>query len=157
MWEELKSSITAAAEEVIPKVQMSKKKKWMTDSIGRLMEQRRLKKSNLHEYNFLNKDIKKKCSEAKDKWLNQQCSEIENNFNINTKNAHKKINEITGKPRCTSLGCIRSKSGTILIEKNEILNRWSEYIEELFDYNRMSKLNIRENMEGPPIMKDEVR
>ena len=70
----------------------------MTDSIGKLMEQRRLKKSNLHEYNLLNKEITKKCSEAKDKWLNQQCSEIENNFNINTKNAHKNINEITGKP-----------------------------------------------------------
>ena len=106
---------------------------------------------------MLNKEIKKKCSEAKDKWLNQQCLEIENNFNINTKNAHKKINEITGKPRYTSSGCIRSKSGTILIEKNEILNRWSEYIEELFDDNRMSKRNIRKNMEGPPIMKDEVR
>ena len=157
MWGELKSLITAAAEEVIPKVQMNKKKKWMTDSIGKLVEQRRLKKSNLHEYNLLNKEIKKKCSEAKEKWLNLQYSEIENNFNINTKNARKKVNEITGKPRCTSSGCIRSKSGTILIEKNEILDRWSEYIEELFDDNRMFKPNIRKNMEGPPIMKDEVR
>ena len=129
----------------------------MTDSIRKLMEQRRLKKSNLHEYNLLNKEIKKKYSEAKDKWLNQQCSEIENNFNINTKNIHKKINEITRKPRCTSSGCIRSKSGTILIEENEVLNRCSEYIGELFDDNRMSKPNIRKNMEGLPIMKDEVR
>ena len=41
--------------------------------------------------------------------------------------------------------------------KKRILNRWSEHIEELFDDNRMSKPNIRKNMEGPPIMKDEVR
>ena len=41
--------------------------------------------------------------------------------------------------------------------KKEILNRWSEYIEELFDGDRMSKPIFKKNMEGPSIMKDEVR
>ncbi|CAF1914659.1 unnamed protein product, partial [Rotaria magnacalcarata] len=43
------------------------------------------------------------------------------------------------------------------MEGSEILNRWSEYIEELFDDNRLSKPNIKKNVDGPPIMKDEVR
>ena len=43
------------------------------------------------------------------------------------------------------------------MEKGDILNRWSEYIEELFDDNRASKPNIKKNIEGPPIMKGEVR
>ena len=43
------------------------------------------------------------------------------------------------------------------MDKQDILNRWSEYIEELFDDNRASKPDIKKNIEGPPIMKDEVR
>ena len=93
----------------------------------------------------------------KGKWLNEQCSEIENNLNVNTKYTYKKINEITRKSTCTSSGCIKSKNGSILMAKSEILNRWSEYIQELFDDDRLPKPNIKKNIEGPPIMKDEVR
>jgi exonuclease III len=157
LWEQMKSSILTSAEEIIPKTQLKKKKRWMTNEILQLMEQRRLKKSNPHEYQLIDKSIKKKCSEAKEKWLNEQCSEIENKLSVNTKFAHQKINEITGKSRCTSSGCIKSKNGTVLMEKGDILNRWSEYIEELFDDNRASKPNIKKNIEGPPIMKGEVR
>ncbi|CAF5183930.1 unnamed protein product, partial [Rotaria magnacalcarata] len=157
LWEQMKSSIITSAEEVIPKTQLKKKKRWMNNEILQLMEQRRLKKSNLLEYKLIDKAIKKKCSEAKEKWLNEQCSEIESKLSVNTKFAHQKINEITGKSKCTSSGCIKSKNGTVLMEKGDILNRWTEYIEELFDDNRTSKPNIKKNIEGPPIMKDEVR
>ncbi|CAF1302854.1 unnamed protein product [Adineta ricciae] len=157
LWEKMKSSILEATEAVLPKIKMNKKKRWMTEDILQLMEQRRLKKSNPLEYKLLDKEIKKKCSEAKETRLNEQCSEIENKLSINTKYAHMKIDEITGKSRCTSSGCIKSKSGTILMEKHDILNRWSEYIEELFDDNRAAKPIIKKNIEGPTIMKDEVR
>ncbi|CAF1480925.1 unnamed protein product [Didymodactylos carnosus] len=90
LWEQMKSSILASAEEILPKVQRDKKKRWMTDDIIKLMEQRRLKKSHPSEYKLLDKEIKKKCSEAKEKWLNEQCSEIENKLSVNTKYAHKK-------------------------------------------------------------------
>ena len=43
------------------------------------------------------------------------------------------------------------------MEKNEILNRWSEYIKEVFDDDRMSKPSVKKNMEGPSVMKNEVR
>ena len=43
------------------------------------------------------------------------------------------------------------------MKKSDILNRWSEYIGELFDDNRLPKPNINKNIEGPSIMKDEVR
>ena len=157
LWEQLRSSIMESAEEVIPKAQKNKKKKWMTDDILKLTEQRRLKKSHPLEYRSINKEIKKKCSEAKEQWLNEQCSEIESKLNVNTRYAHKKINEITGKSTCTSSRCIKSKNGGVLMEKSEILNRWSEYIQELFDDDRLPKPNIRKNIEGPSIMKDEVR
>ena len=40
---------------------------------------------------------------------------------------------------CMSSGCIESKDGTLIMEKNQILERWSEYIEELFDDERGQK------------------
>ena len=43
------------------------------------------------------------------------------------------------------------------MEKQDILNKWTEYKEEVFDDNRASKPIIKKNIQGPSIMKDEVR
>ncbi|GFS21672.1 RNA-directed DNA polymerase from mobile element jockey-like [Elysia marginata] len=44
------------------------------------------------------------------------------------------------------------------MEKDKILERWAEYIHELFDDNRKHDHNVmKRNFAGPPIMKDEVR
>ena len=59
LWEQIKSSILVSAEEVLPKAEINEKKRWMTNDILQLMEQRRLKKSNPLEYKLLDKEIKK--------------------------------------------------------------------------------------------------
>ena len=145
----MKCSILVSTEEILPKAKPNKKKRWITDDIVQLMEQRRLRKSNLHEYELIDKEIIKKCSEAKEKRLNEQCSEIENKLTVNSKYAHKKIDEITMKTRYIISDCIKSKSGIILRGERGITNRWSEYIEELFNDNRTSKPNIKKNIGGP--------
>ena len=43
------------------------------------------------------------------------------------------------------------------MEKCDILQRWSEYIEELFEDNRVSIPQISKDMQGPCILKDGVR
>ncbi len=43
------------------------------------------------------------------------------------------------------------------MDKDEVLNRWSEYIEELFYDERGEKPLIKKNIEGPEIMKAEVK
>ena len=101
--------------------------------------------------------MKKKCSEAKEQWLNKQCSEIGNKLNMNAKYAHKRINEISGKPRYSSSCCIKPKNRTVIMEKHKIRNGWTEYTKELFDDHRMPEPIITKNMEGPSIMADEVR
>ena len=78
-WEHLKESITQAAEETIPKSQRKAKKKWMNDEILKMMDERRNSKQDRVAYNALNKQITTKCNEAKDKWLNEQCDDIEKN------------------------------------------------------------------------------
>ena len=70
---------------------------------------------------------------------------------------HKRIKDMTGAKTCSSSGCIRSKDGTIITEKDDILERWTEYIEELFRDNRGGKPEIRKNIDGPKILQSEIR
>ncbi|GFN97376.1 endonuclease-reverse transcriptase [Plakobranchus ocellatus] len=44
----------------------------------------------------------------------------------------------------------------MLMEKKEILNRWSEYVEDLFKDDRCEKPKIEKNIEGPTILKEEI-
>ncbi|GFO08984.1 hypothetical protein PoB_003548900 [Plakobranchus ocellatus] len=91
------------------------------------------------------------------KWINQQCQEIEQKLNMDSKFMHAKIKDVNGKKiKCSSPGCIKSKDGTMLMEKKEILNRWSEYVEDLFQDDRCKKPKIKKNIEGPTILKEEV-
>ena len=45
----------------------------------------------------------------------------------------------------------------MLMDKSDILKRWSEYIEELFSDTRKENLVIKKNMDGPSISKEEVK
>lgn len=155
-WQEFSRCIGLAMEESIPKRNRKQHKKWITTEILDLMEQRRLAKGDDRKYRTLNKEIKRMCKEAKENWLNEQCEELENNKNKNNKLLHEKIREISGKKNSTQSSCIKSKEGNILLDKEDILCRWAEYIEELFDDDRGEKPNLNKPIEGPPILKDEV-
>ncbi|GFR66898.1 hypothetical protein ElyMa_000239900 [Elysia marginata] len=56
---------------------------------------------------------------------------------------------------CLEAGCIKSGSGQILMDIDDILKRWSQYVEELFDDVRGPRPQILNN-EGPTIMEEEV-
>ena len=157
LWEKMKDSIKEAMEETIPPKYNKTNKKWMTQDILKLMEERRQAKSNVEKYNALNREIKTKCNEAKESWINDQCQEIEKHQNKDSKYMHSKIKEVSGRKGCSNTGCIRSKEGNILMDKGDILDRWSEYIEELFKDNRGEKPVIKKDMNGPPILKEEVQ
>ena len=58
---------------------------------------------------------------------------------------------------CSSSGCIRSKDGTIITEKEDILERWTDYIEELFRDNRGGKPEVGKNIDGPKILQSKIR
>lgn len=40
------------------------------------------------------------------------------------------------------------------MEKDKIIERWTEYIQELFEDDREAMPQIRKTMEGPEILKD---
>ena len=49
----------------------------------------------------------------------------------------------------------KNESGDILFETNEILNRWTEYVEKLFDDKR-DETYLQHFLQGPIILKSEV-
>ncbi|GFR67544.1 hypothetical protein ElyMa_002001100 [Elysia marginata] len=67
-----------------------------------------------------------------------------------------KINDIASKKRTAQGGCIKSKDGKILMQTSDILERWSEYIQEIFYDERGHQPENRKPIEGPPILKAEV-
>ncbi|GFO43225.1 RNA-directed DNA polymerase from mobile element jockey-like [Plakobranchus ocellatus] len=121
------------------------------------MEERRKSKNIVAKYKDLNRNIKIKCNAAKEEWINQQCQEIEQKLNIDSKFMHAKSKDVGGKKiKCSSPGCLKSKDGTMLIEKKEILNRWSEYVEDLFKYDGCKKNHNREKYRSPNYPKEDV-
>ena len=109
----------------------------MTDPILQKMNQRRLAKGDDDLYNMLHKEIKQACIEAKEAWLNEQCQLIEQlDAAQKTNPMHCLIKEVTGKKRGNGMTtCVEAKDGTIIVEKDKILDK-SEYIGELYDDDR---------------------
>ncbi|GFS23264.1 endonuclease-reverse transcriptase [Elysia marginata] len=113
------------------------------------MEKRRLATPNKVRHKEINKEIKRKCDQAKEKWLNEQCEEIEKELYKEPKAMYKRIQEITGRKASSKSGCIKSKDGSIIMEKDKKVERWSEYISELFDDDRNEDLSLQGIPEGP--------
>ena len=156
-WQMMKQSILESAKEHIPVTKRKEDKKWMNSEILGLIEERRKAKVNEQKYKELDKQIKKRCNEAKENWINTQCEEIEGNNRIDIKTMHQKIRDVTGKKSSARIGCLRSRDGNILMEKEDILNRWSEYITELYHDDRGPPPIIDNEDEGPLILEDEVQ
>ena len=157
-WDIFKEAIVETAKEVIPTRKSKKHQKWMTDDILKLMDERRLyKDKDTKKYNQVNAMIKKLCQEAKEVWLDKKCVEIERFKTKSPKEMFRNINEITKKKYCTAGGCLRAKDGSIIIEKEAMIERWTEYITDLFDDERGEMPDISNNMLGPKILASEVQ
>ena len=70
---------------------------------------------------------------AKNKWLEEQCTEIED-LQKQGKHAqvYSKIRQLQ-KRKCRSSTEIKDKHGSLMKDGDKIRNRWKEYIEELYD------------------------
>ena len=156
-WENFKQAINEAAAEVIPPLKRRAKQKWMTEDILNLMDKRRQAKCNYENYEAIHKEIRNKCDEAKENWIKEKCKEIELLQRSTPKVMYRNIEEIIGKRTCSSTGCLKTKEGSIIMDKEKILERWAEYIGELFEDNRKEHDVMKKNFAGPPIMKDELR
>ena len=73
---------------------------------------------------------------------------------------HKRIQLVTGKNRANKQASVlKDKQGNILIDNNDILSRWREYIGELYeDESRTCEsIKFEGTLTGEKIMSDEIR
>ena len=116
------------------------------------MDQRRLAKGNVALYNLLDREIRQDYRTAKEKMLTEQCQVIEQLDAAHKSNlTHSRIKLVTGMKRDNNTTtCIENKNGDIIMEKDEILSRWSENISELYnDDNRGDMPDIAAEVESP--------
>ncbi|GFR95346.1 hypothetical protein ElyMa_004426400 [Elysia marginata] len=65
------------------------------------------------------------------------------------------IKKFTSNKRTSSGGCVKNKKGDMLFGTEEIMKRWTEYVEDLFDDTR-SELDVHSFLQGPDILPTEV-
>ena len=66
------------------------------------------------------------------------------------------IRELSGKQRASRSTVIKDKQGNILTEREDVLQRWKEYVEQLYNDERRDKPNYEVVEPGPAILKEEV-
>ena len=135
----IKNTIQNAMKIALPNKENTKRKKWMTNEILQKMGKRSHYKNNDKErYNEINKEIKDYCRKAKENYINSKCNEIEKmgkQFRLGE--MHSKIKLVTSRTkRRNEHSCIEDKSGKILFGSKQIVERWKEYIEELYEDER---------------------
>ena len=142
----------------LPMTKRKKKKPWMTENILNLMDDRRkVKNTDEHRYQEINKRIRKECLLAKEEWMDENCTKIEQMAKCNAKEMYANINKAFYKrKRRNQNNTIMNKHGKILMDSAEVKARWEEYIKELYDDTR-EQIVCETNNEGPEILKEEIR
>ena len=71
---------------------------------------------------------------AKENWIGEQCSEIEENLRKNnSKRAYQLVKDLTTVNQGKA-ATVQDRSGKCFTEERQILNRWIEYCSELYNY-----------------------
>ena len=142
----------------MPKREAVAKQKWMTSDILQKMERQRLVKSSVDEYNKQDAEIRRECQTAKELMLTAQCEKIEQQDAAHKSNqVHAQIRQATGRKQseCVTT-CIEDKDGNIIMEQDNILARWNEYIGELYEDNRGEIPQVYTESELTPVTRREV-
>ena len=151
-YQHFRETLMESAQQVLPEVERTARQKWMTAPILQKMEQMRLAKGNVALYNLLDTEIRQDCRTAKEIMLTEQCQVNEQLDAAHKSNLmHSHIKLVTGRKRGNNTTtCIEDKNGDIIMEKDEILSRWSEYIGELYNNdNRGDMPDIATKVESP--------
>ncbi|KAL1447598.1 hypothetical protein WDU94_009869 [Cyamophila willieti] len=152
----LKKEINKIKEEYLkPNPEM--KKIWMTEEILALMAKRRTFKNKTDQYKCIQREIRRKIREAKEKDQMEKCLEIEKcQEKGDCFNLHKKVKEMAGINKKRTINIVTNNEGKVLLNKEEIKNTWEVYIKELFHDTREDPPTI-EGDEGPKILEVEVK
>ena len=157
-YERFVSILTTSAQETLPKVYVKPKQKWMTKDILDKMDTRRKAKPNTDVYKQLDEEIKSECHAAKERMLTEQCDLIEQLESAHKfHQTHAQIRKVTGRGNNAGVTtCIEDRDGNIIMEQENILERWQEYISTLYDDARGGIPLISNDMKLSPITRTEI-
>ena len=98
---------------------------------------------------------------AKENWIGEQCSEIEENLRKNnSKKAYQLVKDLTTVKQGKAT-TVQDRSGRCLTEEREILNQWTEYCTELCNHKANGDLSVldcpqTDTEDDHPILRKEV-
>ena len=125
------TAVTETASEILGK-HRQKKKPLVSAEILELCDKRReqrkkrFKPEGSVKYTEVNNNIKRCMKKAKDNWIGEQCSEIEENLRKNkSKRAYQLVKDLTTVKQGKAT-TVQDRSGKCLTEERQILNRWTE-------------------------------
>ena len=156
VWEKLKQGTKKAAENLRDKNNIKKHKSWMTDEILRRMEVRKQQKRKTKEYKEIQREVQRLCRQAKEEYIMEKCRKIEKLQEEKDPKLYTAIREMTAKEHKVQLG-VKTKTGIMIREKEKIIERWKEYVEELYNDERGEKPIIEGDEMELKITEEEVR
>src|SRR6476619_3961822 len=131
----------------------------------KMQERRKWKNKNTEEgkrtYRCLNNELRRETDQARERRWENECNELEE-LDRRARPDLVYVGQLTRKKttNCTS-DAIKDETGKLLIEPEEIRNRWKEYIETLYDKNGKPQnqemrieleLDVDEDSKGPVIL-----
>ena len=158
VYDNLSAAIEEASAEILPKVTRTPNRPWMTEAILRLMDdRRRCKGTDDQLYRELNRTIHQDCRIAKERWMDEKCTEVEDLSKRDQQLMYSKVNDIIKKKKSNKNVAIKKADGTIAMDIEDVKTRWNEYVSELYHDVRPEENDIEiVNDEGPEIMRSEV-
>ena len=117
-----------------------RKKLWITAEILDLCDKRkelrkkRFEPEGSEKHKEVKNNIKKCTKKAKENWIGEECSEIEENLRKNnSKRAYQLVKDFTTVKQ-GKVSTVQDRSGKCLTEERQIPNRWTEYYSELYNH-----------------------
>ena len=99
--------------------------------------EKRFEPEGYEKYRVVNNNIKRCRKMAKENWIGEQCSEIEENLRKNnSKRAYQLVKDLTTVKQGKAT-TVQDRSRKCLTEEREILNRWTEHCTELYNQRPM--------------------
>ena len=95
----------------------------------------------------MNRQVKLACKIGNQNWLEEQCQEIENLEKQHlTRQMPEKIRWVTNRRKTTQTTGIMDYQDNVVFEKEALLNIWMEYMEELYDDDRVTRPDIKDTI-----------
>ena len=153
-WNLLKDAIKKSGDECIGYVKRKAKKEWVTNEMMEKMNERRKWKAvntevGKQQYRKLNNELRRETDKAREKWLNEQCKEMEELERMGRSDlVYQRGREIRGEQRNNwRVQEVEGRNGQKLTMPADIRERFIEYVEELYDKEGKPNIELEEGRE----------